>query len=103
MLDFDLTGVYGYTTAAFNRQVNHNIERFDNDFRFQLNQSEWDNLRCKIYTANTSMIRYLPYAFTEQGIYMLAGVLRRPQAIEQHEDVFYLFSRIILFVFCFIH
>lgn len=85
MLDFDLAELYGYTTAAFNRQVNHNIERFDEDFRFQLNQAEWDDLRCKIYTANKSMIRYLPYAFTELGIYMLAGVLRGIQAVEQHK------------------
>ena len=72
MLDFELAEIYGYTTKAFNQQVKNNIDRFDEDFRFQLTEAETDNLRSKILTANYSkMSRVLPYAFTEQGIYML--------------------------------
>lgn len=80
MLDFDLAEIYGYETKMFNRQVKNNIERFDNDFRFQLTQEEFDgiNLRCNFCTSSSERInqdsqgwggkRYLPYAFTEQGI-----------------------------------
>lgn len=85
MLDFDLAKIYGYSTSSFNRQVSNNIDRFDEDFRFQLTKDEFDNLICKNYTSSWGGIRKLPYAFTEQGIYMLAGVLRGTQAIEQHK------------------
>ena len=72
MLDFELAKIYGYETKNFNNQVKHNIERFENDFIFQLSSDEWNNvLRLKKTTANSiTKNRYLPYAFTEQGIYM---------------------------------
>ena len=78
MLDFELAKIYGYETKSFNRQVKNNIDRFDNDFRFQLSMNEWSEiLRCKIFTANNpTKIRTQPYAFTEQGIYMLMTVLK---------------------------
>lgn len=78
MLDFDLAVIYGYDTRSFNKQVNNNIERFDEDFRFQLTKEEFDEiiLMCKIYTSSWGGTRKLPYAFTEQGIYMLMTVLR---------------------------
>ena len=78
MLDFELARIYGYETKNFNRQVKNNIDRFDNDFRFQLSMNEWSEiLRCKIFTANNpTKIRTQPYAFTEQGIYMLMTVLK---------------------------
>ena len=78
MLDFELARIYGYETRDFNNQVKNNIERFDNDFRFQLTTDEWnDILRLKKSTANSiSKIRYFPHAFTEQGIYMLMTVLK---------------------------
>lgn len=85
MLDFDLAELYGYTTKRFNEQVNHNIDRFDDDFRFQLTKEEFDNLKSKFSTSSWGGTRKLPYAFTEQGIYMLAGVLRGTQAVEQHK------------------
>ena len=69
MLDFDLAEIYGYSTKAFNQQVKNNIERFDDDFRFQLNESEVEALsRSKNLTLNKgsgSNIQYAPYAFTE--------------------------------------
>ena len=87
MLDFDLAQIYGYETKNFNRQVKNNIERFDSDFMFQLSDTEVEELsRRKIFTLNKgrgSNIKYAPYAFTEQGIYMLMTVLRGDLAVTQ--------------------
>ena len=87
MLDFDLAQIYGYSTKAFNQQVKNNIERFDDDFRFQLSEDELQELsRSKILTLNKgrgSNIKYAPYAFTEQGIYMLMTVLKGDLAVTQ--------------------
>ena len=75
ILDVDLAEIYGYSTRAFNQQVKNNIEKFDNDFMFQLNKSELEYLQSNFLTANiSSKSRSLPYAFTEQGIYMLMTV-----------------------------
>ena len=83
MLDFDLAQIYGYSTKAFNQQVKNNIERFDDDFRFQLSVDEIENLRSKILTSSWGGSRYKPYAFTEQGIYMLMTVLKGDLAVTQ--------------------
>ena len=83
MLDFDLAEIYGYSTKAFNQQVKNNIERFDDDFRFQLNKKEIEILRSKILTSSWGGSRYKPYAFTEQGIYMLMTVLKGDLAVTQ--------------------
>lgn len=83
MLDFDLAAIYGYETKYFNRQVNNNAERFDEDFRFQLTEQEFENLRCKNFTSSWGGTRYLPKAFTEQGVYMLMTVLRGELATKQ--------------------
>lgn len=112
MLDADLAAIYGYTTKAFNQQVKNNIEKFDYDFRFQLTKEEYENLlRSKFLTSNilstdcesdesekllvlrsknlTSNVgkkggrQYLPFVFTEQGIYMLMTVLKGDLATEQ--------------------
>ena len=100
MLDFDLAEIYGYSVKAFNQQVKNNIEKFDNDFRFQLTWEELEKIsllrsRSKILTLNTgrgSNIKYLPYAFTEQGIYMLMTVLRGDMAIQQSKMLIRLFK-----------
>ena len=96
MLDFDLAEIYGYETKNFNRQVKNNIEKFDNDFMFQLSDSEVEYFsRCKIFTLNTgrgSNIKYKPYAFTEQGIYMLMTVLRGDMAVQQSKMLIRLFK-----------
>ena len=76
MLDYDLAAIYGYETRYFNRQVNNNKERFDQDFMFQLSREEFQNLMCKNFTSSWGGTRKLPYAFTEQGIYMLMTVLK---------------------------
>ena len=81
MLDVDLAKIYGYETKNFNRQVKNNIERFPSDFMFQLTEDEI--LRCKNFTSSWGGTRYLPYAFTEQGIYMLMTVLKGELATKQ--------------------
>ena len=83
MLDFDLAQIYGYETKRFNEQVKNNIERFDEDFRFQLTDEEDENLRSKFSTSSWGGARYKPYAFTEQGIYMLMTVLKGDLAVTQ--------------------
>ena len=83
MLDFDLAQIYGYETKRFNEQVKNNIERFDDDFRFQLTDEEYGNLRSKFSTSSWGGSRYNPYAFTEQGIYMLMTVLKGNLAVTQ--------------------
>ena len=97
MLDVDLAEIYGYQTRKFNEQVKHNIEKFDNDFRFQLSDSEFtelkSNLKSKIWTSSWGGVRKLPYAFTEQGIYMLMTVLRGERAIAQSKALIRLFKR----------
>ncbi len=87
MLDTDLASLYGYTTKAFNQQVKNNIEKFDDDFRFQLTRNEYLNiLRSKNLTLELKQgkySKYLPYVFTEQGVYMLMTVLKGELAIMQ--------------------
>ena len=84
MLDFELAKIYGYETKNFNRQVKNNIDKFDRDFRFQLNKEEYDIvLKCKNFTSSWGGTRKLPYAFTEQGIYMLMTVLKGDLATKQ--------------------
>ena len=93
MLDFDLAEIYGYSVKAFNQQVKNNIEKFDKDFRFQLNIDETLILRSKFLTAKFSTkSRSCPYAFTEQGIYMLMTVLRGDMAIQQSKMLIRLFK-----------
>lgn len=84
MLDYDLAALYDSETKNLKRAVNRNIERFPDDFMFQLTKEEFDNLRCKIGTSSSNYggIRYLPYAFTEQGVAMLSSVLNSQKAID---------------------
>ena len=98
MLDFDLAEIYGYETKYFNRQVNNNIERFDEDFRFQLTEQEFENLRCKNFTSSWGGKRYLPHAFTEEGIYMLMTVLKGELAVSQSKKLIRLFKKMKNFI-----
>lgn len=114
MLDADLAEIYGYETRFFNRQVKNNIEKFDEDFRFQLKKEEYyEILRCKFCTLGSDEVsdpllilrsekptlehgkyaKYLPYAFTEQGIYMLMTVLKGEQATAQSKALIRLFKQ----------
>ena len=93
MLDFDLAAIYGYETRFFTRQVNNNIERFEQDFRFQLTKEEFKNLMCKNFTSRWGGTRKMPYAFTEEGIYMLMTVLKGELAVSQSKKLIKLFKQ----------
>ncbi|MBN2314442.1 MAG: ORF6N domain-containing protein [Sedimentisphaerales bacterium] len=85
ILDSDLAQLYGVETGALVRAVKRNIERFPSDFMFQLSKAEYDTfLRCQfgISKKGRGGRRYMPYAFTEQGVAMLSSVLRSKRAIE---------------------
>ncbi|MCR5734354.1 MAG: ORF6N domain-containing protein [Lachnospiraceae bacterium] len=83
MLDSDLAMLYQVETKVFNQAVSRNIERFPENFRFQLTKEEYDVLRSQIVTSNgRGGRRYRPYVFTEQGIAMLSGVLRSDVAVQ---------------------
>ncbi len=83
MLDFDLAELYEVSTKALNQAVKRNGTRFPADFMFQLTPIEWENMRSQIVTAygNKRNITARPYAFTEQGLAMLSGVLNSEKAI----------------------
>ncbi|MBA3065769.1 ORF6N domain-containing protein [bacterium] len=81
MLDRDLAELYGVTTGNFNKAVSRNIERFPDDFMFQMTKKEFENLRSQVATSKRGGRRYFPYVFTEQGIAMLSGVLNSDRAI----------------------
>lgn len=84
MLDYDLAEIYGYEVKRLNEQVKNNLSRFPEDFMFQLTKQELEYLRSNFSTANINpKSRALPHAFTEQGIYMLATVLRGELAEQQ--------------------
>lgn len=82
MLDSDLAALYGVETKRLNEQVKRNVDRFPEDFMFQLTNDEWDSLRSQIATANRGGRRSNPYVFTEHGTVMLASVLNSPTAIQ---------------------
>ena len=83
MLDFDLAEMYGVETKNLNLAVKRNLKRFPTDFMFQLSKSEWEILRLQIETSKgRGGTRYLPFAFTEQGVAMLSGILNSEKAIE---------------------
>jgi len=83
MLDRDLAKLYQVETKVFNQAVKRNIKRFPNSFRFQLTKDELENLRSQFVTFKDSLnTKYLPYAFTEQGVSMLSAVLKSDIAIE---------------------
>ena len=83
MLDFDLAEMYGIETKYLKRAVRNNMKRFPADFMFELSKEELDALRCKNCTSNKrGGTRYMPFAFTEQGVAMLSSVLNSEVAIE---------------------
>lgn len=104
MLDRDLASLYEVETKSLNLAVKRNIKRFPKDFMFQLTKEEWDDLRFQIETSSSQSTdnqkdeniriisnspkhggnRYLPYAFTEQGMAMLSGVLNSDRAIQMN-------------------
>ena len=93
MLDFELAEIYGYTTTRFNEQVKNNSEKFDDDFMFQLTKLEFESLISKKSTSSWGGRRKLPYAFTEQGIYMLMTVLKGELAVKQSKALIRMFKQ----------
>ena len=81
MLDSDLAALYEVETFNLNKAIKRNIERFPDDFMFQLTKDEWDNLTFQngISSKQHGGRRFMPYAFTEQGVAMLASVLNSPK------------------------
>ncbi|MES2848649.1 MAG: ORF6N domain-containing protein [Bacteroidota bacterium] len=84
MLDRDLAELYGVDTKVLKQAVKRNAKRFPKDFMFTLTQKEFQNLRSQFVTSSWGGIRYLPSAFTEQGVAMLSGVINSPKAIEMN-------------------
>ena len=82
MLDFDLASLYEVETRRLNEQVKRNISRFPSDFMCTLTQKEFQTLKSQITTSKKGGTRYLPSAFTEQGVAMLSSVLNSEKAIE---------------------
>jgi len=83
MLDFDLAELYETETKYIKRSVRANIRRFPPDFMFELTKEEWKLLRCNFSTSNQrGGTRYMPFAFTEQGVSMLSSVLNSDKAID---------------------
>lgn len=82
MLDADLAELYGVETKVLLQSVKRNIDRFPEDFMFQLTEDEFENLRSQIVTSSWGGRRYTPYVFTEHGALMLSSALRSEQAIK---------------------
>jgi len=94
MLDEDLAELYGVETRRLNEQVKRNIGRFPEDFMFQLTKEEFDILIFQIGASNWGGRRKLPYAFTEQGVAMLSGVLNSELAITVNIQIMRTFTHI---------
>jgi hypothetical protein len=93
MLDKDLAELYQVETKVFNQSVKRNMSRFPTDFMFQLTEAEFENLRSQFVTSSWGGARYLPYAFTEQGVAMLSSVLKSEVAIQVNIQIIRLFTR----------
>ena len=97
MLDDDLADLYDVQTKVFNQAVRRNRNRFPSDFMFQLTDREYHSLRSQIVTLNSGRGRhrkYLPYAFTEQGVAMLSSVLRSNRAVQVNIEIMRAFVRL---------
>jgi hypothetical protein len=99
MLDFDLSELYEIETRVLNQAVKRNINRFPQDFMFQLNELEFANLKSQFVISRWGGTRKLPFVFTEQGVAMLSSVLHSPKAIEVNISImraFVYFRQLIL-------
>lgn len=96
MLDFDLAFLYNVETKVFKQSIKRNIKRFPVDFMFELTKEEYNSLRSQIVTLKTrgKHVKYLPYAFTENGVAMLSSVLKSPKAIQVNIEIMRVFTRL---------
>ncbi len=93
MLDRHLAELYQVETRILNQAVRRNIDRFPKDFMFQLTRQEFENLKSQIVTSSWGGVRKLPFAFTEQGVAMLSGVLNSAIAIKVHIQIIRVFAK----------
>lgn len=97
MLDRDLAGLYGIETRELVQAVKRNLERFPDDFMFQLDKEEFENWRSQIVISDPAAkmaLRRRPYAFTEQGVAMLSSVLRSKRAVQVNVEIMRTFVRL---------
>ncbi|RUM72394.1 MAG: ORF6N domain-containing protein [Sulfurovum sp.] len=97
MIDSDLAELYEVETKVFNQAVKRNIERFPEDFMFQLTEDEYASLRSQFVTLENGRgkhRKYLPHAFTENGVYMLSAVLKSQVAIEVSIEIMRTFTKL---------
>ena len=93
ILDSDLAELYGVETKYLKRQVKRNIDRFPEDFMFELTREEVENLRCQFGTSSWGGMRHLSFVFTEQGVAMLSSVLNSKAAIQVNIQVIRVFTK----------
>jgi phage regulator Rha-like protein len=93
MLDEDLAELYDVETKQLKRQVRRNMDRFPEDFMFELTREEFEDLRSQIGTSSWGGARYMPMAFTEQGVAMLSSVLNSARAIKVNIQIIRIFTR----------
>jgi phage regulator Rha-like protein len=94
MLDRDLAEMYGVETKVLNQAVKRNMDRFPKDFMFKLTKSEAEVSRSQIVTLKRGQnVKYLPFAFTEQGVAMLSSVLNSPIAIQVNIQIIRVFTK----------
>ncbi len=94
MLDFDLAELYKVETKQLKRAVKRNHLRFPKDFMFELNKKELKNLRCQFGTSSHGGVRYVPMAFTEQGVAMLSSILNSNRAVQVNIHIIRVFTRL---------
>jgi len=94
MLDKDLAELYGVTTGNLNKAVKRNIKRFPNDFMFQLSKEVFDILKFQFGISSWGGTRSIPFAFTEQGVAMLSGILNSDRAIRVNIQIMRIFTKI---------
>ncbi|MFC1812118.1 ORF6N domain-containing protein [Thermodesulfobacteriota bacterium] len=96
MLDRDLAELYGVETKILKRAVRRNVDRFPNDFMFELSKKEMEDWRCQFGTSNGDKmgLRYKPMAFTEHGVLMLSSVLRSKRAVQVNIQIMRAFTQL---------
>ena len=94
MLDRDLAELYNVETKALKQAVRRNLRRFPSDFMFELNKEEFQNLRSQFVTSSWGGARYVPMAFTEQGVAMISSVLNSERAILVNIEIMRAFTQL---------
>ena len=94
MLDQNLAELYGVETKRLKEQVRRNIERFPEDFMFELSKKEYENLRSQFATSSWGGTRYAPMAFTEHGVLMISSVLKSDKAVQVNIQIMRAFTKL---------